>query len=121
MEVIVTDEMRDWYENLPDSEQQAIYASVGMLELFGVRLGFPYSSDLKGTESALRELRATAGSAELRVVYAFDPSRNAVLLIGGNKSGDNRFYKRIILKAERIWKKYLQGHRQGVINDNQDA
>jgi hypothetical protein len=43
----------------------------------------------------------------LRVFYAFDPARQAVLLIGGDKTSDNRFYETMILRSERIWKEYL--------------
>jgi hypothetical protein len=79
---------------------------VTLLQERGVSLGHPYSSALKGTK-ALRELRGTVGKSELRVVYAFDPSRDAVLIIGGDKGGDNRFYERIIKGAESIWRDYL--------------
>jgi len=44
----------------------------------------------------------------LRVLYAFDPRRQAVLLIGGDKTGDGRFYERMVPKAEAIWEQYLR-------------
>ncbi len=47
------------------------------------------------------------GRSPLRIIYAFDPERQAVLLIGGDKAGDPRFYRRIIATAERIWREYL--------------
>jgi hypothetical protein len=86
-----------------------VYRYVGLLEQHGVQLGHPYSSAIRGSRYAFRELRPTAGRAELRVIYAFDPKRDAVLLIGGNKSGDARFYEWIIPQAERIWEEYLSG------------
>jgi hypothetical protein len=42
------------------------------------------------------------------VFYAFDPARQAVLLIGGDKTGDDRFYERMIPLSERIWAEYLK-------------
>lgn len=47
-------------------------------------------------------------AAPLRVFYAFDPVRQAVLLIGGDKTGDDRFYERMIPLAERIWIRYIE-------------
>jgi hypothetical protein len=41
------------------------------------------------------------------VFYAFDPNRDAVLLIGGIKTGDDRFYDRMVPTAENIWREYL--------------
>lgn len=55
----------------------------------------------------MRELRIQSNGRPLRVFYAFDPKRQAVLLIGGDKTGDARFYDRMIPTAERIWKEYL--------------
>lgn len=73
----------------------------------GWTLCFPHSSALKGTRYALRELRAQAGRHALRVVYGFDPVRRAVLLLGGDKAGDDRFYERMIPKAERLWERHI--------------
>jgi len=78
------------------------------LETQGTSLGFPYSSDIKGSKVALRELRIQCGGHPLRVFYSFDPRRQAVLLIGGDKTGDKRFYERMVPFAERIWRQYLQ-------------
>lgn len=68
----------------------------------------PYASAIKGATFALRELRTQAEGDPLRTLYAFDPSRQAVLLIGGDKTGDDRFYDRMIPVAERIWNEYLE-------------
>ena len=74
----------------------------------------PHSSGLKGSKEPLRELRPRQGKSPLRVVYAFDPQRDAVLLIGGDKGSDARFYERIIPRAERIWKEYLVEQAKGL-------
>ncbi len=106
-EVVATDEFHEWYESLDEADDAAVVRVIDLLEARGVRLGFPYSSELKGTSFALRELRTQAQGRPLRVFYAFDPVRQAVLLIGGDKTGDNRFYERMIPVAERIWREYL--------------
>jgi hypothetical protein len=80
---------------------------VDYLAATGVTLGFPRSSEIKGASFALRELRIQSQGCPIRVFYAFDPVRQAVLIIGGDKTGDDRFYERMIPLAERIWKEYL--------------
>ena len=85
---------------------------VGVLEAKGPALGFPYSSAITGSRYALRELRIQSGGRPLRILYCFDPKRQAVLLIGGDKTGDDRFYQRMIPKAESIWGQYLR--EQGI-------
>lgn len=71
-------------------------------------LGYPYSSEIKGSKYAFRELRVRSRGSSLRVIYVFDPRRDAILLIGGDKTGRKRFYERIIPKAEIIWEEYLE-------------
>jgi len=92
-EVIVTDEFTAWYEGLSEAEQDRVAFTVGLLEMRGVTLPFPHSSAIQGASFALRELRTQAEGDPLRTLYAFDPSRQAVLLIGGDKTGDDRFLR----------------------------
>jgi hypothetical protein len=107
VEILGTDEFEAWYLGLNAVDARAVGRLVDLLEQTGVSLGHPYSSALKGTKYALRELRHR-GEPPLRIIYTFDPWRAAVLLIGGDKKGDDRFYERIIPLAERIWEQYLQ-------------
>ena len=108
MDIIVTDEFRDWYEDVIDDQAaRDVYRVVGLLEAKGVTLGFPYSSSVEGSSIALRELRVQSGGRPIRIFYAYDPKRNAVLLLGGDKAGDDRFYDRMIPKAEKLWQEYL--------------
>jgi hypothetical protein len=112
VEVVVTDEFGDWYADLPDGHRESVIHSVGLLEQMGTQLPFPHSSDLKGSRYALRELRVKAQGDQIRIAYAFDPARNAVLILGGAKVGDDRFYRWFIPQAEGIWEEYLK--EQGV-------
>jgi len=106
-EVVATDEFAVWYRDLDESVSEDVDVGVELLAQLGVTLGFPRSSAIEGASFALRELRIQSGGHPIRVFYAFDPKRQAVLLLGGDKTGDNRFYERMILDCERIWKEYL--------------
>jgi hypothetical protein len=102
-EVVSTDEFRDWYHALDDGDARSVARAVDRLEMLGVALPFPFSSAVVGSRYALRELRIQSGGRPLRVLYIFDPRRNAVLLVGADKTGDDRFYERMIPVAERLW------------------
>jgi hypothetical protein len=52
-----------------------------------------------------------------RILYAFDPERMALLLIGGSKVGDDRWYKRHIPIADRLYEKHLQSLTEGSVYD----
>jgi hypothetical protein len=107
-EVVGSDEFSEWFDSLDDADTDAVARVVDMLEMQGPTLPFPYSSSIKGSRLALRELRIQSGGNPLRVFYAFDPVRRAVLLIGGDKTGDKRFYERSVPVAERIFAEYLK-------------
>jgi len=114
VEVIVTAEFRAWYDGLEIATADDIGLVVGLLESQGVLLGFPYSSAIKGASFALRELRIQSQGRPVRVFYAFDPKRQAVLILGGDKTGDDRFYETMIPRCERTWKEYLNESAQVV-------
>ena len=105
-EVIATDEFKAWYRGLDDDTAEDVNFVVTLLEERGVVLPFPYSSVIQGSKYALRELRVQSAGRPIRIFYAFDPSRQAVLLIGGDKTGDDRFYETFVPLAEKIWEQY---------------
>lgn len=109
IEVVVTPEFEAWYEALNEADSDAVHRVVDLLEARGVTLEHPYSSAIRGSRYALRELRIQAPGRPLRVLYAFDPRRQAVLLLGGDKTGDDRFYETVVPRAERLWERYLEG------------
>ena len=111
VEVVATDEFLKWWNDPKEVDDQcknAIYEAIELLEREGVSLRFPYQSNIEGSKYAFRELRKSAGPHVLRIIYAFDRDRDAVLIIGGDKAGDNRFYEWIIPRAETIWEQYLR-------------
>lgn len=78
----------------------------------GLTLGRPDVDTLKDSRYAnMKELRFRAGEGVWRVAFAFDPRRNAILLVAGDKSGvsKTKFYKRLIDKADRRYKEHLDG------------
>ena len=104
-----TDEFEEWWESLSECEQEDVSASVQLLEERGPNLGFPHSSGISGSKhSHMRELRTQHSGKPYRTLYAFDPRRNAILLIGGNKTGDNRWYETHILIADKVYDEHLQ-------------
>jgi hypothetical protein len=105
--VVGTDEFTAWYAGLDGDGREDVAVAIDLLEARGLALGYPRSSAIIGETFALRELRIQSQGRPLRVFYAFDPARQAVLLIGGDKTGDDRFYERLIPMAKRIWKEYL--------------
>ena len=112
-----TDEFGAWWATLGDGAQEDIAAVVTQLEARGPQLPFPYSSGINGSRHAhMRELRVQSGGEPLRIFYAFDPRRAAILLVGGNKAGDDRFYERMIPLADRLYDDYLKElKREGLI------
>jgi hypothetical protein len=109
MKVFHTDDFEEWFCNLSPKHQEATDRIIQLLEINGVRLGFPYSSGIEGCKYAFRELRIHSGSHAIRVIYAFDPNRDALLILGGDKTGkkEKRFYKRLISQCEALWERYL--------------
>ncbi len=108
-EVEFTDEFGSWWNTLNDDERDSIDQGVGLLEERGPSLPYPYSSDINGSKHGnMRELRIQHRGEPYRVFYAFDPRRSAILLIGGNKTGDDQFYQRIVPLADRIYDEHLR-------------
>ena len=113
VEIITTDEFVVWYDGLDEDDTKAVVRVVDLLAARGVTLPFPYSPDIKGSEYVVRELRVQSGGKPLRILYAFDPKRQAVLLLGTDKTGmsDKEFYATYVPQAEDLWKEYLQETR----------
>lgn len=107
-----TAEFIEWFSELSTRDAATVTQVVLILESVGITLGAPHSSAIVGSKHALRELRPKQGRSPIRIFYAFDPLRNAVLLIGGDKAGNPKFYKRMILVAERIWEEHIESLKE---------
>lgn len=98
---------------MSEAQQEDITATVLLLMEQGPSLRFPHSSGLSGSRHAhMRELRVQSGGKPIRVFYAFDPRRSAILLIGGDKTGDDRFYERMIPVADLLYDIYIEEIRK---------
>lgn len=100
--VVTVEAFDSWLLALTEPEQIDVLAYVKLLEVRGPSLGRPYADTLSGSKQAgnLKELRIQHQGRPYRVFYAFDKERQAVLLCGGDKTGDKRFYKKMIKIAE---------------------
>lgn len=89
----------------------ALFAAAKLLADFGPQLGRPHADTLKGSRHAnMKELRFEAADGEWRAAFAFDPERNAVVLVAGDKSGGSqkRFYKSLIAKADLRFSEHVE-------------
>lgn len=117
-EVEYTDKFGAWWEGLDEAAQIAVDATVRLLEKKGPQLPFPHSSDVRGSRfGQMRELRIQHKGEPYRVLYAFDPRRTAILLIGGNKSGNDRWYQEYVPRADRLYEDHLAAlAKEGLIH-----
>lgn len=98
------------FDVLNEYVQNELLARAVVLEKFGPNLGRPSVDTLKGSQYAnMKELRFQANNGVWRVAFAYDPKRQAILLIAGNKAGvgEQRFYKELIRKADERFSNYL--------------
>jgi len=114
-EVLFTDEFEVWWDTLTPEQQEDVDAVVRLLETYGISLKFPYCSGVSSsTIPHMRELRIQHSGNPFRVLYAFDPSRSAVLLIGGDKTGDDRWYETYVPIADRLYREHIAGMKKNV-------
>lgn len=108
-----TDVFTDWFHGLDDSEKESVIASVDLLESRGTTLGFPHYSKIESSAfGQMRELRVQHKGHPLRVLYAFDPRRTGLLLLGGDKTGDERWYDRFVPIADKLFADHLKTLRE---------
>ena len=113
-EIEYTDEFQMWWESLSISEQEDLAHSVTVLEQFRPSLGRPHVDTVSASEFRnMKELRTQSAGSPLRTFFAFDPKRKAILLIGGDKTGDQRFYERMIPLADKLYIQHLKEINHG--------
>ncbi|MGA2222933.1 MAG: type II toxin-antitoxin system RelE/ParE family toxin [Syntrophobacteraceae bacterium] len=117
-DVEYTDEFGEWWDSLTDGEQESVRASVKLLEDFGPQIPFPHSSGVRNSRHGnMRELRIQHAGRPYRVLYAFDPRRCAILLIGGEKTGKDRWYEEFVPIADRLYDEHLETLRKEGLAD----
>ena len=98
-----------WFAGLVETLQDAILAHVMLLRERGPQLGRPYVDTVEAsTFTNMKELRVQFHGEPWRILFAFDPARAAILLVGGNKQGDKRWYKKYIPIADQRFRKHLE-------------
>jgi hypothetical protein len=105
-EVEYTEEFGTWWDGLGPDDQERLTAAVELLEKLGPSLGRPLVDTLKGSKHPnMKELRP----GTVRVLFAFDPRRTAILLLGGDKSGHWKdWYVEAIPEADRLFDDHLK-------------
>ena len=108
-EVEFSDEFGDWWDTLTAAEQKSVDFSVSLLQEAGPMLRMPHSSGVETSRHTnMRELRIQHGGRPYRVLYAFDQRRIAVRLIGGDKTGNDRWYEEFVPQADAIYEQHLR-------------
>lgn len=109
-QVSLHDDFEAEFDALDEAVQDELLAHAKLLEHFGPQLGRPRVDTLNGSRYAnMKELRFDADNGVWRVAFAFDPKRQAVLLVAGDKSGgsEKRFYRQLITKADERFEAHL--------------
>lgn len=111
-EVEYTDTFASWWEELSAAEQERVTAAVELLERGGPALGRPLVETLKASRHPnMKELRPRGG--HIRVLFAFDPRRTAILLLGGDKQDRwQRWYSDNISAADDLYDEHLKTLRE---------
>lgn len=108
-EIEFTGEFGEWWDGLTGEEQEDVAFSVNLLREQGPALSRPHADTVRGSGFPnMRELRVQHEGRPYRVLYAFDPRRTGILLIGGDKTGDSRWYREFIPKADAIYAQHLR-------------
>lgn len=98
------------YDALSEPVQDELLALMRLLAVYGPQLGRPHADTLAGSRHAnMKELRFKAANGVWRVAFAFDPERQAILLVAGDKSGvaQRRFYKTLVATADKRFDDHL--------------
>jgi hypothetical protein len=112
-EIEASDEFLAWYDALDFGESKSVTRSIEILEHYGPELTRPQVDTLKGSSIPnLKELRVQHDGRPIRILFVFDPRRVGYLILGGDKTGDDRWYKTAIPMAEAIYQQHLREIRR---------
>jgi hypothetical protein len=112
-EVEVTDEFEAWWDSLSEDEQVSVSAVVELLEESGPTLPRPYSDVVRTSRHPnMKELRIQQAGRPCRILYAFDPRRCAILLVGGDKTGNDHWYEEYVPYADKLYDRHLEELKQ---------
>ena len=108
-DVEFTRQFEAWWGSLSEDEQVEISAKVELLQERGPTLPRPHADVISISRHAnMKELRGKVKDRQLRVLYAFDPRRTALLLLGGDKTGDPNWYNKFVPIADDFFDRHLR-------------
>jgi hypothetical protein len=108
-DILFDEQFDEWFGTLEVGLQDEIWAYVELLRRRGPNLGRPRVDTVKGSAfSNMKELRIQYRGDPWRILFAFDPRRNAILLVGGNKRGKKKWYEDHIRIADERFGRHLQ-------------
>jgi hypothetical protein len=108
-----TEQVAEWIKKLDEDAREAIFKTLLILQEIGPSLGRPYVDSVKESRHRnMKELRIQNRQRLFRILFAFDPDRKAILLVGGDKRGDRRFYKKMIPLADALFDEHLEKWRR---------
>ena len=105
-----------WLRELDDDSYEQVMAALELLASQGPHLGRPVVDSVRHSRHRnMKELRpGSSGRSELRVLFAFDPARRAIMLVAGDKAGDwDRWYKKNIPRADDLFDAHLSTTKEG--------
>ena len=114
-EVATTSTFDEWFAGIDEQVQIAIAARVELLQTFGPQLKRPHADTLNDSKHPnMKELRIDEQGRVIRIAFAFDPRRSAILLVAGEKQGTNekRFYKQLLAHADALYAAHLAKHKK---------
>ncbi len=103
------------FEALAEAVQDELLAQAQVIETFGPAAGRPRVDTLKGSKHAnMKELRFEADDGVWRAAFAFDPKREAIILVAADKSGgsEKKFYKRLMKIADERFDQHLKALKE---------
>lgn len=107
-EINYSNEFEAWWDGITANEQDSVTERVKLLMQHGPNLRRPYVGKIEGSKHAnMKELIVQHAGEPFRVLFIFDPRKQAVLLIGGNKGGNDRWYEEFVPRADKIYDRYL--------------
>ncbi|CAI1114357.1 type II toxin-antitoxin system RelE/ParE family toxin [Serratia liquefaciens] len=112
-QIVTVERFDSWFLSLNNDQQKSVLVGIFKLQEFGPLLARPHADTLnhKNQIQHLKELRIQHRGRPFRIFFAFDPQRQAVLLCGGDKTGNKRFYQQMLPIAVREFSHYLATQR----------
>jgi len=120
-EIERTDQLAEWINSLDDDAREAILKNLIILKEIGPKLGRPYVDTIKQSRHKnMKELRTQNKMRLFRIFFTFDLERKAILLIGGDKRGDKRFYEKMIPIADDLYDDHMKSRRKKNENNKKE-